>query len=275
MSRPAYPGRPETVEMSVDLEPRANTNTPTLPLHDRIVLWTALTGLTVLSWLYLIRMPMAPADLGEFGECFLSVLPPRWTDTSLIFMMWTVMMVAMMIPSAAPMMAMYSRIARSRQMPPLAGWVFISAYIVVWTAFSALATAAQIGLEHASLISPSLSAGPFAGAVILALAGVYQLSPLKEVCLGHCRSPLGFLMAEWREGIPGAFFMGLRHGAFCVGCCWMLMLLLFVLGVMNLLWVAILSALILLEKASRHGRGIARAAGVAMIVAAAAVVFRV
>jgi predicted metal-binding membrane protein len=255
-------------------ESKAIASVPALPLRDRIILWSALATITALAWLYLVRMPMAPADLGGFGARVLSVLAPRFSDASLTFMMWTVMMVAMMIPNASPMVAMYARIAHTRATPALAVWTFMSAYIVVWTVFSAAATSAQITLQRASLISADLSASPLVASIILAIAGIYQLTPLKEACLGHCRSPLGFFMSEWRDGVGGAFRMGLKHGAFCVGCCWTLMALLFVFGVMNLLWVAALSVLVLLEKATVYGRAIARVAGVVMILGAVATAFR-
>jgi predicted metal-binding membrane protein len=262
-------------ETSIQARPESDTNAsvPVLPLRDRIILWSALAAITALAWLYLVRMPMAPADLGGFGARILSILPPRFSDASLTFMMWAVMMVAMMIPSASPMVAMYARITRTRDTPALAVWMFILAYIVVWTVFSAGATFAQITLERVSLITAGLSASRIVGAIILVAAGIYQLTPLKETCLGHCRSPLTFFMSEWRDGVSGAFRMGLKHGAFCVGCCWTLMALLFVFGVMNLLWVAALSILVLLEKATAYGRTVARVAGLAMILAAGAAAF--
>jgi predicted metal-binding membrane protein len=248
---------------------------PALPIRDRAILWTALAMLTALAWLYLIRMPMTPADVGGFGARILLALPSSLASAWLTFMMWAVMMVAMMTPSASPMVLAYARIARSHaDTPASAVWLFAAAYLFVWTLFSAVAAAGQIALERAALLSGALTTTPVASGVILVAAGVYQFTPLKGACLGSCRSPLGFFMTAWRAGAIGAFRMGLRHGTYCVGCCWTLMLLLFVLGVMNLLWVAAISALILLEKAAPWGRNVARTAAVLMIAGGVIVAFR-
>ena len=164
-------------------------------------------------------------------------------------MMWAVMMVAMMLPSASPMVMAYARSPRLPRPPSrMRVWLFAGGYVAVWTLFSAAATAMQTrtGCTRRDAERRYASRRPSAGAVILAAAGIYQLTPLKQRCLRHCQSPIGFFMTHWRDGGGGAFAMGLEHGAFCVGCCWMLMALLFVAGVMNLAWVAALrvSALI-------------------------------
>jgi len=139
-------------------------------------------------------------------------------------------------------------------------------YLLAWTIFSAMATALQWGLHAKALLSTKMvSTSPILGGSILIAAGIFQLTPLKHACLAHCRTPLTFIMAEWREGIGGALWMGLRHGIFCLGCCWVLMLLLFVTGVMNLLWVAILTAFVMVEKIAPAPRWISRAAGVVLI----------
>lgn len=245
------------------------------PAGERIILFGELAILTALAWLYLVRMPMAPQDLGGFGARMLAVLPRRWADLWLTFMMWSVMMVAMMLPSAGPMVMAYARIASSRGgHPAIRAWIFASGYLAVWTLFSAAATAIQFGLMRWSLISNALVTTQLVSASILAVAGVYQLTPLKEACLGRCQSPIGFLMTHWRDNSAGALRMGVTHGAFCVGCCWMLMGLLFVAGVMNLAWVAAISALVLLEKATPWGRGIARASGVGLIASAILIAVR-
>ena len=237
-----------------------------MPIGDRIVLWGGLAALTVLAWLYLFRMPMTPQDLGGVGARIISALPSRWQDWPLIFLMWAVMMVAMMVPSASPMVLAYARIANARGVrPAVRVWSFVAGYLAVWTLFSVVATASQVALEQLAL------ATPLVGAIILAAAGIYQFTPLKQACLGRCQSSIGFLMTHWRDGAAGAFRMGLQHGAFCVGCCWMLMALLFVVGVMNLAWVAALSAFVLLEKASRWGNVVAMVSGVALIVGAIAI----
>jgi predicted metal-binding membrane protein len=172
------------------------------------------------------------------------------------------------------MIETYARIARSRSGASAYNlWLFAAAYIVVWILFSAAATAGQIALQRGALITSGFVTTPVVSGIILAIAGLYQLTPLKQVCLSHCRSPIGFFMTEWRDGVAGAFKMGLKHGAFCVGCCWMLMALLFVLGVMNLLWVAAISVFVLLEKVTPYGRAIARVTGVAMLVCGFALPF--
>jgi len=146
---------------------------------------------------------------------------------------------------------------------------FAAGYLLAWTGFSAIATLLQWGLERAALLSPMMATtSPLLGAGLLAAAGVYQLTPWKDVCLHTCRSPVQFLMQHWRKGRWGAFVMGLDHGAYCIGCCWFLMALLFVGGVMNLVWIAVLAALVLLEKVVPRGEWVARLAGVSFIVAA-------
>ena len=239
-------------------------------MRERVTLLSALAVITGLSWLYLIRMPMAPADLGALGARLLSVLPPRLADVWLLFMMWMVMMAAMMLPSATPMILAYAAISRGRVHSLAATWLFAVAYLVIWTVFSAAATAGQLALENASLLYGPSRTTSIVGAALLVFAGMYQLTPLKNACLAHCRSPLGFFMTKWRDGRTGAFNMGVKHGTYCVGCCGMLMGLLFVFGVMNLLWVAALSVLVLLEKIAPFGRAIARVSGVAMLAGAIA-----
>ena len=186
-------------------------------------------------------------------------------DMWLVFVMWMVMMIAMMLPSASPML-MCARIAMGRGAAALLKvWLFAAGYMIVWTLFSAVATIAQTALQNASLLSDALRVAPSAGGLILIVAGLYQFSPLKTRCLSHCRSPISFFTTQWRDGAIGAVAMGIRHGSYCVGCCWPLMLLLFVAGVMNLLWVAAISVLVLVEKVSLYGRPIAKAAGAALI----------
>jgi predicted metal-binding membrane protein len=186
-----------------------------------------------------------------------------------MFMMWAIMMVGMMVPSASPMVLLYARVAR-RGHDTWGGYIrtalFVVGYIAVWTAFSALATAAQWALEELALLTPMLkTASPIAGGVVLVAAGVYQLTPAKRACLEHCRTPFAFVTQHWRPGSAGAFLMGLNHGLYCLGCCWMLMALLFVVGVMNLMWVVIIAAFVLVEKIMPAGRLMAGASATALI----------
>jgi predicted metal-binding membrane protein len=212
-------------------------------------------------------MPMSAADFGAVASRLAAPIPSGIVDLWLTFMMWAVMMVAMMLPSAAPMIITYARIARSRERTTARrAWTFAAGYVVIWIAFSVAATAAQGALQHAAIISNALSAAPIVGAVILIGAGIYQLTPFKQACLSQCQSPVGFFMTQWRDGAAGAFRMGLLHGKFCVGCCWMLMALLFVAGVMNLAWVAALSAFVLLEKLTPWPGAVARSTGAALVI---------
>ena len=184
-------------------------------------------------------------------------------------------MIGMMAPSAGPVVLLFSGTAAARQERglPVSLLAFACGYLAVWAGFSAAATLAQWWLHEASLLSPSMStSSSFFGGAILIVAGGYQLSPLKAACLSQCRSPLGVLLTKWRSGRGGAFRMGAHHGVFCLGCCWALMSVLFVVGVMNLLWVAILGVVVLLEKVSPVGSIVARASGVAMVLAGIALI---
>ncbi|HEY2524289.1 MAG TPA: DUF2182 domain-containing protein [Candidatus Binataceae bacterium] len=242
-----------------------------LRLPDQLAIWGGLGALSALAWLDLWRMPAGDASMqGMAGMASMPgmSMPSPWSPQQLwlTFLMWTVMMIAMMAPSAAPMVTMYARVGEGRGLAPRARvWLFAGGYLAVWTAFSAVATLAQAGLDQAAMLTGAMRVAPLMGGVILALAGAYQLSPLKRRCLRQCQSPIGFLMTHWREGGAGAIAMGLRHGAFCVGCCWMLMALLFVAGVMNLLWVAVLTGFVLIERATRWGETLATASGFALI----------
>jgi predicted metal-binding membrane protein len=198
---------------------------------------------------------------------------------ALTFLMWAVMMTAMMLPSAAPMILIYARVARSatsQQIIFAPTAVFALGYIFAWTSFSLAATAAQFALVQAALISPMAAlTSPSAGAAVLFAAGIYQWTPLKDVCLQNCRAPLAFIQAHggFRPSAGAAIRLGLIHGLYCIGCCWMLMALLFVGGVMNLLWIAALAILVLAEKVFPGGRWIARIAGVAFVAAGLALLF--
>ena len=242
--------------------------------RDRLVAAAALAALTLLAWADLLRMAadMAPAS-GSATAMPGMAMPAMhgWSlaDFLMLFVMWSVMMAAMMLPSAAPMILLFAgtnRRRRERASPAVPTAVFAAGYLIVWTSFSALAAMAQVGLHQAALLSPAMaSTSPVLGGLLLVVAGAYQWVPAKSACLTGCRSPLSWLGAEWREGTSGALVMGVRHGALCLGCCWALMTLLFVAGVMNLLWVAAIAGLVLLEKVARRGPWIGRVAGAAMM----------
>ena len=238
--------------------------------RDRVVVLSGLALIAALSWAYVYSLAAGMRNMDEMG---MEMAVPRmqaWgvADFAMAFAMWAVMMVAMMTPSAAPMILMFAGVNRRRreqQASYVPTSVFLVGYLSVWGAFSVLAASAQWGLHAASLLSPTMaSTSPVLGGVLLLAAGVYQWTPLKHACLSKCRSPLGFVLNEWREGKWGAFRMGLKHGAYCAGCCWSLMALLFVAGVMNLLWVAAIAGFVLLEKAVPGGQRLGRTAGVVL-----------
>jgi predicted metal-binding membrane protein len=187
-----------------------------------------------------------------------------------VLIMWAVMMAAMMLPTAMPMVSVFAGLNRARGE---AGRTvaFVAGYLVLWTAFGAAATAAQWMLQTRGLLSPMLvSMSSVLSAALLAIAGAFQFTPLKQACLRACRSPLGFLLTDWRDGLSGAARMGVRHGLYCLGCCWALMALLFVGGAMNLLWIAALTLLVAMEKFAPKGDLLAKALGALMIGAGAA-----
>lgn len=252
--------------------------------HDR---WLFLGGLAVIelasviytvagvgmdmSAIEMTRMARAPGQPMEMGH------PPAWTPAhaALIFFMWWVMMIAMMAPSAAPTILLHHGLTRAQDGPGAtrAAWAFVAGYLAVWGLFSALAAGLQWALQPLGAIEPammSLRGGGLAGAVLI-LAGLYQFTPLKHACLRQCQAPAAFLSRYWRPGPRGAWALGLRHGAFCLGCCWALMLLLFVGGVMNLYWIAGLALLVAVEKLAPFGRATATVTGAVLILSGVAV----
>ncbi|MDR4493081.1 MAG: DUF2182 domain-containing protein [Nitrospirales bacterium] len=221
--------------------------------RDQLIVSGALAGVTGLAWSYLLWMSDAMAGMGATGGIS-AITPYAWSlvDSLFLCLMWAVMMVGMMLPSAAPMTLLYAGMVRKAEqqgtpMPPTAA--FVVGYLVVWSLFSLGATVIQWTLHEAALLSPMMvSQSSVLGGGLFILAGLYQLTPWKSVCLDHCRSPAHFFSQHWRHGKLGAFRMGLHHGAFCLGCCWALMGLLFVGGVMNLLWIAGMTIFVFLEK---------------------------
>ena len=237
--------------------------------RDRLVVLTGLVVMTLLAWAYLVTLTLR-MDMGE-GVSSMAMLK-SWDalDAATMFVMWAVMMVGMMVPSATPMVLLYAHVLRSRAgdaEPLVPTSAFFGGYISVWIGFSAAATGLQWGLEQAALLSPMMvSTSPkFAGLILIA-AAAYQWTPLKETCLRHCRSPIWYLSTHWRDRAGGAYLMGLQHGAYCLGCCWLLMALLFVGGVMNLFTVAAIAIFVLAEKAAPLGRGMGRAGGGVLVV---------
>lgn len=249
------------------------TETMTTLRRDRFTIGMALSLVTLLSWAYMLKLAGGMAHHGHETMALMTLpAPPGWDwhTLGLTVSMWCVMMIAMMLPSTAPMVSTFTRVYEQRRQLPggivVPTSIFVAGYLAMWSVFGVVAAVLQLALHEAALVaSPMDKLGPQASAVLLIAAGALQFSAFKVACLEKCRTPLSFLLAEWREGRVGAFVMGIRHGAFCVGCCWALMLLMFVGGTMNLLWMAGLTVLVLLEKVLRNGYGFSRIAGVVMI----------
>jgi predicted metal-binding membrane protein len=240
---------------------------------DRALVAAALLAITATAWGYLLFLAphasMAAMDHAGMSGLMLAH-PWHWGTSEFLvtFLMWAIMMVAMMLPSAAPMTLLFAGFARRNSGPGqarAATAVFIAAYLLVWFGFSAGATSAQWAMQYGEWLTSSLeSAARPLGAAILFAAGLYQWGPLKQSCLAACQSPLAFLARGFRPGLAGAFRTGLRHGFYCLGCCWALMALLFVGGIMNLLWIGALSAFVLAEKLI-PGIWVARLAGMLLM----------
>jgi predicted metal-binding membrane protein len=245
--------------------------------RDKFIVLGALVVVLGLAWAYLLSgagMGMSAFEMTRLnvGNGGMAMMTPAVWDFSyavLMFFMWWVMMTAMMLPSATPMVLLFATINRKQKEagnPYVPTSLFASAYLITWAGFSLAAVALQWGLESVALLSPLLaSANVVFGGAILVAAGVYQCTPLKSACLRHCQTPLGFIMSHWRDGNLGAYRMGLQHGAFCVGCCWVLMALLFVGGVMNLFWVAGLAVFVFVEKLAPPGPWPPRLVGATLI----------
>jgi predicted metal-binding membrane protein len=239
------------------------------------VILTGLGGITATAWMYLAvraqpMSAMTDRSMADGMQSIVHVQPWTAAEFGLGLVMWTAMMVAMMVPTAAPMTLVYAAVARKAAregspVPPT--FVFVAGYLTIWALFSVAATAVQGGLGRLALLSPTMaSASPVLGSSLLIAAGIYELTPYKHACLAHCRAPAHFISHRWRGGRAGAFRMGLELGSYCLGCCWVLMGLLFVGGVMNLLWIAAIAAFILLEKTMPFAKTGGRVVAAAMIV---------
>jgi predicted metal-binding membrane protein len=260
--------------------------------RERNTVAISLVLVTLLAWAYLVVLALdmaggetglmgmdgpnkgASGGMSAMGDAMM-MAPRPWTAVTCVLMglMWWVMMIGMMVPSAAPMILLFARVQRRKlahEAPGRRIALFGLGYLLAWLGFSIAATGLQWALGTLALLSPMMeSTSPVLSASIFALAGVYQLTPLKHACLEHCRMPVEFLSRHWRRGDGGALIMGLHHGAYCVGCCWVLMGLLFATGVMNLFWVAVIAVFVLLEKVLPGGRWVSRAAACVLFAVAA------
>lgn len=241
--------------------------------RDRILVLTGLIAAILLAWAYLLAMPEmetpAPMDMPGMAMAEMQAATSWAEHLPWVFAMWWIMMVAMMLPSAAPMILLFAAITRKQKtqtspFPPVA--FFTLGYLIVWAGFSIAASLAQWALSGTGFIQHGMRiASPVLNAMLLLGAGAWQLSPIKRACLHHCRSPVHYITTHWRKGCGGAIGMGLRHGAFCLGCCWFLMGLLFAGGIMNLYWIIGIAVYVLLEKLAPNGQLLARASGVMLI----------
>jgi predicted metal-binding membrane protein len=255
-------------------EPGSATALERVLRRDRLLVVVGIAGLLAPAWIYLVR-----ASLDMYGDMrgpAAWMMRATWDAAYFAQMsgMWTVMMAGMMLPSAAPATLLFARVARSGESPRrpvLRTYLFAAGYLLCWSAFALAATALQAALASSRLLTPMMeSASPFLTAALLALAGAYQLSRLKRACLSRCRTPAAFIAEHWRPGLVGALRVGIAHGAWCVGCCWALMLLLFAGGVMSLAAIAGLSVFALLEKLAPFGPRGDRWIGALLLAAAGA-----
>jgi predicted metal-binding membrane protein len=255
------------------IDPAMERLIETLVRRDRLAVSVALAGIGGVAWFYLIYETERFAATGICHCAAMAIGGPNleaWAPQTLLplSLMWIEMMLAMMLPAVAPLVLLFSKVARSRTErgePFIPTIFFVSGYFAVWSVFSFGAAIAQWTLHGVALLSPQMAAkSSILCGLLFVSAGLFQFLPLKNLCLSHCRSPLAFLLTEWRDGPSGAFRMGWRHGLFCTACCWLLMLLLFAVGIMNLLWIALLAIFALSERITpRHWR-LAQVSGVVL-----------
>jgi predicted metal-binding membrane protein len=237
--------------------------------RERYLILGGLLVLAALAWVFLIWQSSMMSGQAMGLTMGMGML--------LFIAIWIVMMVAMMFPTAAPMILMFTKIyasKRQQEHPFVPTWVFVSAYLLVWSLCGVVAYPLAMGIEQ--LAAPSMWLMENAarlGGVVLAVAGLYQLSPMKDICLSKCRTPLQFILSSWHDGYGGAFRMGLEHGTYCLGCCWLLFVILFPLGIMNIAVMALVTALIFAEKALPIGRQVSRLAGGGLVVYGVLVMF--
>ncbi|TPI32291.1 DUF2182 domain-containing protein [Mesorhizobium sp. B3-1-9] len=242
----------------------------TLTLQRNIVL-ALLIASAAASWTVLIRQ-----QIGMDADMRMEIYSPTMGMTAPLFLaVWIVMMIAMMFPTAAPMILTFHQVQaakRGRGETFVSTWVFLAGYMLVWSAIGVLAFAGAAGAEMlGGQMGMSAATAARIGGVLLIVAGAYQLSPLKDICLAKCRTPIGFILTSWRDGRWGAARMGIEHGAFCLGCCWLLFLALFPLGIMNVAAMAVVTLLIFAEKTLPSGERIAKVSGIALLLYGAAV----
>ena len=240
--------------------------------RDRLVVLAGLSLVVALAWTYTVLGPgmnLSALSMTRMAIAMpgMMMTPMPWSPgyALVVFLMWWIMMIAMMVPSAAPMILVHAAVARKQsgaRRPLAATGCFVAGYLVAWAGFSLLATGLQWGLEAMGVVTGMMViASPILAGLVLVAAGLYQLTPLKLACLRHCQHPLLFITRHWRPGRGGALRMGLEHGAWCLGCCWFLMVLLFVGGIMNLIWIAAIALYVAIEKFAAGRRWLTLASG--------------
>lgn len=250
-------------------EPKPPTRLEAALQHDRRTLAIVLVAIPLAAWAWIAVMARDMYGSMQGASAWMMSTEWDWARVVLLWAMWAVMMTAMMLPTAAPLVLLYASVMRRSagvQAPARGVYALAAGYTFVWALFSVAATALQRALAKGLVLTPMMEpATPIAGAAVLAIAGVYQLTPLKRACLRACRSPLGFMMQRWRDGVAAAFRLGVEHGVYCLGCCWALMLILFAGGVMNLVVILALTAWVLVEKFAPFGERTATASGVLLL----------
>jgi predicted metal-binding membrane protein len=251
--------------------------------HDRLIVMAGLVVVSLACWAWVLAgagMGMNAFEMTRHSQMDMDMMPkPAWDGAYIVlmFFMWWLMMIAMMLPSATPVILLASALNRKmspQRRPYGSAASFTAGYLLAWALFSALAVAAQWALQEVQIISGMLrSTSATLSAVLLIAAGAWQFTPWKHACLRHCRGPVAFLAEHRRAGNAGAVLMGAHHGLFCLGCCWFLMALLFVGGVMNLLWIAGLALYVWIEKFLPAGHGVSRAVGILLLAWGVAVLF--
>ena len=239
-----------------------------MTVRDKIIIVVVLVLLSVLAWIATVHQA-GGMGLGLMTMSMTMGPPFSVSNAALYIALWGVMMVAMMFPSVAPTAMLFATVTRQKQeqaAPFAPAWLFIAGYAVLWTLTGGVAYAGDIAIQSLPHTFPGLRTyGSVIGGLTLIIAGLYQLSPLKYVCLSKCRSPLGFLLNSWQDGYWGAFRMGVHHGAYCLGCCWSLMAVLFVVGTMNLVWMGVLTLIIFMEKILPYGVAMGKGTGMGLI----------
>jgi predicted metal-binding membrane protein len=243
---------------------------PAYPLpRERNLILVSLLVLAAAAWVVLVWQSLT-------ADQAMSMRPTMGVSATLFLLIWVAMMIAIMFPTASPMILMFARISAGKRRqggPFVPTWVFISAYLVLWSALGIVAYAGAVGAERLAGRSMWLMANaPRIGGVVLIAAGLYQLTPFKAICLSKCRSPMAFIMTSWRDGYGGAFRMGIEHGLYCAGCCWLLFVILFPLGMLNVAALALITALIFAEKSLPFGRQLSWVAGAVLVAYGALVV---